>query len=853
MENQMFIDLLRVNGESTCSILAKFGMSGLFKDGDLVIGGIFPVLTKEEQRSVSYKTHPPAPECSGFDLRSFRWTQVMIFAIEEINRDSTLLPSVILGYRIFDNCGSAALTVRAALALGGGQEEDGAKSTCRNPVPAVLTSNSVFAARTIGPFGLPLVSYTSTCACLSNKKEFPTFFRTIPSDFYQAKALALLVKRFGWSWIGAVRADDEYGIFGVQSFTEEVKKYGVCIAFIESILSTYPRSKILKIIDIIKTSKVKVVLAFVAERDLYPLMQEIVRQNITGIQWIASEDWITAARPSTEEFFRSFGGTIGFATRKMAIPPLKDFLLNVRPSLGFENSLVNLFWETIFGCTLHFRDELSNQNISANKINICRANQSLEEVDNAFFDVTQLRVSYNVYKAVYGVAHALHRLLFCENAYNDTIKLCGSISEIQPGKVTEQLKRVNFVNRFGEAVYFDENGDPPAAYDIINWQLNKGVVSHVTVGHFDTSPDGGSQLVIDEDSIVWSTGREVPKAVCSESCPPGTRRAARKGQPICCFDCIPCADGTIANTTGAAECINCPKHYWSNDGKNSCILRDIEFLSYYDAMGITLTTVSLFGLCLTVATISVFFSFRSTPIVKANNSELSSLLLFSLLLCFLCPLTFIGQPTAWSCMLRHTAFGITFALCISCVLGKTIVVVTAFRATLPSNNMAKNFGPVQQRIIVCSCTAVQVVICVLWLSLKPPFPDKNFKLSNKKIILECNTGSEMAFYAALGYIGLLAATCLVLAFLARKLPDNFNEAKLITFSMLIFCAVWVTFIPAYVSSPGKYTVAVEIFAILSSTFGLLFCICAPKCYIVLLKPEKNTRKHIMGKLPSKRL
>uniref|UniRef100_W5M2Y4 G-protein coupled receptors family 3 profile domain-containing protein n=1 Tax=Lepisosteus oculatus TaxID=7918 RepID=W5M2Y4_LEPOC len=243
----------------------------------------------------------------------------------------------------------------------------------------------------------------------------------------------------------------------------------------------------------------------------------------------------------------------------------------------------------------------------------------------AFFDVTQLRLAYNVYKAVYAIVHALHDLLFCAKEKSTTV-LCGDVSRIEPWQVTKHLKKVNFVNRFGEAVYFDENGDPPAAYDIINWQLNKGVVSHVTVGHFDTSPDGGSQLVIDGDSIVWSTGEEVPKGVCSESCPPGTRKAARKGQPICCFDCIPCADGTIANTTGAAECVECPQDYWSNDGKDSCILRDIEYLSYYDAMGITLTTVSLFGLCLTVVTISVFFSFRSTPIVKANNSELSSLL-----------------------------------------------------------------------------------------------------------------------------------------------------------------------------------------------------------------------------------
>ncbi|XP_069053376.1 extracellular calcium-sensing receptor-like [Lepisosteus oculatus] len=762
----MFCFSFQVDGDLTCRIMGKDAMSGLFKDGDLVIGGVFPVFGGVEQIRTLFKTEPPKAKCFGFDLRVFQWVQMMVFAVEEINMSNKLLPNITLGYRILDNCASPAETARAGLLLANRPEEGEYVSSCPSPITAVITSSSLNIARAIGGFGIPLVSYTSTCSCLSNKREFPTFSRTIPSDFFQAKALAQLVKHFGWTWIGVIQADNEYGIVGVQSFTKEVVKHGVCIAFTENILSTYSATKILHLLDTIKTSTVKVILAFASERDLRVLMQEIVRQNITGIQWIASEAWITAARPSTVEFFRSFGGTVGFTTRKMAIPPFKDFLLNIRPSLDSTNNLNNIFWEYM---------------------------------------------------------------------------------------VTKQLKRVSFVNQFGEAVYFDENGDPPAAYDIINWQLNKGVVSHVTVGHFDTSPDGGSQLVIDEDSIVWSTGREVPKGVCSESCPPGTRKAARKGQPICCFDCIPCADGTIANTTGAAECINCPQHYWSNDGKDTCILRDIEFLSYYDAMGITLSTVSLFGLCLTVATISVFFSFRSTPIVKANNSELSSLLLFSLLLCFLCPLTFIGQPTAWSCMLRHTAFGITFALCISCVLGKTIVVVTAFRATLPNNNMAKNFGPVQQRIIVCSCTAVQVVICVLWLSLKPPFPDKNFKLSNKKIILECNTGSEIAFYAVLGYIGLLAATCLVLAFLARKLPDNFNEAKLITFSMLIFCAVWVTFIPAYVSSPGKYTVAVEIFAILSSTFGLLFCIFSPKCYIILFKPKKNTRKHIMGKIPSKRL
>nr|XP_040049014.1 vomeronasal type-2 receptor 26-like [Gasterosteus aculeatus aculeatus] len=339
----------------------------------------------------------------------------------------------------------------------------------------------------------------------------------------------------------------------------------------------------------------------------------------------------------------------------------------------------------------------------------------------------------------------------------------------------------------------------------------------------------------------------VPTSMCSNVCPVGTRRAHQKGKPSCCFDCILCADGTIANTTGAADCARCPQEYWSNEVRDECIPKRIEFLTYHEPMGIAITVLSLLGASLSLATMIIFIYYRETPVIKASNSELSCFLLLSLFLCFLCPLTFIGRPTVCTCMLRHTAFGVTFALCISCVLGKTIVVVTAFKATYRGNTFAGKFGLAQQRIMVCSCTLIQIVICVLWLKLNPPFPDMVSKQSNKKIVLGCNTGSEAAFYAALGYIGILALICLVLAFLARKLPDNFNEAKLITFSMLICCAVWITFIPAYVSSPGKFTVALEIFAILSSTFGLFTCIFAPKCYIILVKPEKNTKKHIKVK------
>ncbi|XP_035240467.1 extracellular calcium-sensing receptor-like isoform X2 [Anguilla anguilla] len=477
-------------------------------------------------------------------------------------------------------------------------------------------------------------------------------------------------------------------------------------------------------------------------------------------------------------------------------------------------------------------------------INLCTGSESLIEQENEYTDVSEQRIPNNVYKAVYAVAHSLHDLLACTPHQG-----CTNSVKTEPWQLLRALKNVNFTLETGEQVSFDSNGDPVARYDVLNWQLGPdGAVEFKMVGYYDAALPSGQQFVMSPVSMVWAGGqKEKPRSVCSESCPPGTRKVMQRGRPVCCYDCVPCAEGEISNATDSNDCIQCMEEYWPNAKRNECVLKAVEFLSFEEIMGIMFVVFSIFGVCFTAFVAVLFFIKKDTPIVKANNSELSFLLLFSLKLCFLCSLTFIGRPSEWSCMLRHTAFGITFVLCISCVLGKTIVVLMAFRATLPGSNIMKWFGPPQQRLSVLAFTLIQVLICVLWLTISPPLPNKNTKHYKEKIILECEIGSAVGFWAVLGYIGLLSVLCFVLAFLARKLPDKFNEAKFITFSMLIFCAVWITFIPAYVSSPGKFTVAVEIFAILASSFGLLFCIFLPKCYIMLFRPEQNTRKHIMGK------
>nr|XP_043877597.1 extracellular calcium-sensing receptor-like [Solea senegalensis] len=478
----------------------------------------------------------------------------------------------------------------------------------------------------------------------------------------------------------------------------------------------------------------------------------------------------------------------------------------------------------------------------------CSGQESLLEQNSAYMNTSSPRVAYNVYKAAYAIAHSLHNLLLCQPGRGPfQNNSCAQSNNIHPWQLQHYLQEVNF-QIAGEMVNFDAKGDSAPYYDIISWQRGpQGNIEFVNVGLFDGTKAVGEELLIQKDGIMWAGHQsEVPVSVCSASCLPGFRKAVRRGEPICCFDCVPCDSGKINNQTNSVDCTICPEDFWSNNDRTACISKKVEYLTF-DSLGIALTVMSVVGACFTLAVCGVFFCHRHTAIVRVNNSELSFFILFALTLCFLCSLLFIGKPTYWSCMLRHTAFSITFSLCISCILGKTLVVLAAFTATRPGHNIMKWLGPKQQRTIISSCTLVQVLICAAWLFDVPPFPSRNTQYEHSKIILECSVGSSLAFWCVLGYIGLQACLCFVLAFLARKLPGNFNEAKFITFSMLIFCAVWLAFIPAYISSPGNYADAVESFAILASSFGLLFCLFAPKTYIILLKPEKNTKQHLMGK------
>ncbi|XP_077169369.1 vomeronasal type-2 receptor 26-like [Paroedura picta] len=835
--------------------------------GDLIIGDVVAQYGCVFEEA-TYTENPGSMELDGLIVTPKNYQHVLsfVFAVKEINENAKILPNISLGFQTFDGYFNARMTHQDTLKLLSSWERIVPNYNCnktKNLIAVVGGLNSEMAlhiATVLNFYKIPQIAYCVFAPVSNVKIQLPSFYRMVPNEEFQYTGIVRLLWHFQWTWVGIIATDDDPGEKFVHTLTPLLFQHGICVAHIEKTPALYQVlnafhsfQSVLLVANSIANSNVRL---FVVNADLQTInalkwlihiyeISEGITKKFMGILWIMTAHWDFSSQTELRGFdMNIFQGALSFTIHSNQVQDFTKFLRRVCPHLQQEDGFIRVFWEQAFNCVLSNSDENKGRN------DACTGEERLDSLPGIIFEMTMTGQSYSIYNAVYAIAHTLHQISSSRQKRRAMESRRWDLSNLQPWKFHPFLRSISFNNTAGDLIFFNENGEIAAGFDIINWvTLPNKTFIRVKVGRMDPQVLPGSEFTINEEAITWPNmvNQEPPRAMCNDHCHPGYSKKKTEGAPFCCYSCSLCPEEKISDQKDMDDCFECPQDQYPNKNHDECISKLLNYLSFTNYLGITLASWALFLSLTTALVLGIFIKNQNTPMVRANNRDLTYLLLISLLLCFLCSLLFIGQPHKVTCNLRQPAFGIIFSVAVSCVLAKTITVVVAFTATKPGTQMRKWVGKRLANSILISCSLIQISICAVWLCIAPPFPHFDTDTLVEEIIVECNEGSVTMFYLVLGYLGFLAIVSFTMAFLARKLPDSFNEAKFITFSMLVFCGVWLSFVPSYLSSKGKYMVAVEIFSILASSVGLLSCIFFPKCFIIILRPELNTKHQLIRK------
>ncbi|XP_075815320.1 vomeronasal type-2 receptor 116-like isoform X2 [Microtus pennsylvanicus] len=767
------------------------------KDEDWLTGWVFVLKTEQQPVEKDYFNHILNIETT---TKNFQFILALAFSMDEVNRNPDLLPNS----SFVCECSEDGCATRTKLHshshlseivrdippnyMCHKQPECIVVLTGPNLAISVLTGILV---HIFNPQQVLQITYGPFHPILSNREQFPFLYQMAAKDTSLALAMISLMLYFNWNWIGLAISDNDQGTQFLTLLRGEMEKITVCFAFV-SVIPVKMHLFLTRVevyYNQILTSSTNVVIIYGDPES--SLAVGFRRWQSLGLQriWVTTSQWDGTA-PKNDFPLDSFNGKITFAHHHAEISHFKTFVQTLNPLKYTDEFLARLEWMNL------------NCNVSASMcktLKNCLSNASLQWLKAQTFDMAFSDESYNIYNAVYAVAHGLQEMLL-QHVYNQPMDNGGHYAHCL--KLHSFLRKTRLTNPVGDRMIMNQKENLQEDYGIFQiWNFPYGLGLKVKIGEFSSYFPYGQQLHIYEDMIEHATGsRQMPPSVCSADCGPGFRKFWQEGMAACCFDCSPCPQNEVSNET----------------------------------------TVVL----------GIFVKHHDTPIVKANNQNLSYILLISLIFCFLCPLLFIGHPNSATCVLQHITFGVVFTVAVSTVLAKTVTVLLAFKVTAPGRRMRYFLVSGVPNYIIAICTLIQIILCTIWLQFSPPFIDKDVHSEHGQIIIVCNKGSVTAFYCVLGYHGSLAIMSFIVAFLARNLPDTFNEAKLLTFSMLLFCGVWISFLPVYHSTKGKIMVAVEVLSILASSAGLLGCIFIPKCYIILLRPERNSLQKIREKTSS---
>uniref|UniRef100_A0A672FBB1 Taste receptor type 1 member 1-like n=1 Tax=Salarias fasciatus TaxID=181472 RepID=A0A672FBB1_SALFA len=780
-------------------------------DGDYLLGGLFDI----HHVSSPHLHRPEAINCTSHSLilSRYRRFQLMRFAVEEINNSTSLLPNVSIGYILFDQCsdGHSFPSMFNLISVNGVIDPWGEPP--KNLIGVIGSSTSpktVSVAPLLMMDLIPMVTfYGASSSVFSEKKNYPSFLRTLPANKDVIEMFVRILKHFQWHWVAFLYGDNSYGSDGRELFIRKIQDSEICLAYSKGLdhQTDYPR-----IFRQINTLRVHVIIVFASKWMAEVLVGSAIQQNVTNKVWLASDAWSLNRKLSKTKGIRNVGTVLGVAARAMAIPGFSDFVHSAKAAALCENAEQETFCNQVFNCS----------GLSA---------ADVIDADPSF--------SFSVYAAVYTIAHALHNTLQCGAGR------CNDKMTVNPHMVLAELKKSNFT-LFNQTIHFDENGDPNyGLYVVIFWNHNGDVQE---VGYYEFYPP--FHLVINSTEIQWHTNGKVPTSICSQECPVGYKKKP-EGIHRCCFTCEICQNGTFINVTeDPYTCVSCTDAEWSADGSTSCSLRVVEFVPFTDAGAVVIMVAAwtLVGLNLAV---SVLFAINyNTPVVRSAGGPMCFLILICLTLSSLSVYFYFGQPTAASCVFRFLPFLLFYTVCLACFVVRSFQIVCIFKiaAKLPKlySWWMKYHG---QRLVITVSFAIQALLLLIGYSYDPPKPFNETFWYRDKIVLGCDinlkaTSTSVIFLLSLCFL------CFIFSYMGKDLPKNYNEAKSITFCLLLFILTWIAFATVYLLYNGTYIETLNALAILSSLYSFLMWYFIPKCLIIIFQPQRNTQQYFQGLIQS---
>ncbi|XP_023129920.1 G-protein coupled receptor family C group 6 member A-like [Amphiprion ocellaris] len=799
-----------------------------YSPGDIIIGGLFPIHSKTNRTTL-----PGAIACNNYEFDVFLHTQVMIHAIREVNqRTPRVLPNFTIGYDIYDTCGDVSIAIRAALQLLKNQSDpqsclvpENIQSALSEPQTKVVIGErysevSIAVARILALSSVAQISHASTSEVLSKKYKFPSFLRTVPSDAYQTKGIVELVKEFNWKTVVIVGSDDEYGKYGSDRLEDHFMNEDICIEFILILPGNFNQNSSLlpKLVEKINDSSAEAIILFTKDTYARIIMKEAIESKLNRT-WIASDTWSTSSKISSMPHFERAGQVFGFIFKRKEVPGFKDYVTSVFN--GTTNSFIKHHL-TRYPLCLNQSEENEEQNCLLTNNQQCLHPSCLA----THIDQDE---SYSIYLAVQVIVEGLRRLLKCSN------QQCERGPKFTAVELLMEIQKVNFTVNTTH-IFFNDKGDPSLGYDIVHWNMSKSTQGSQigTIGEY--WPNG--TIRIPEYLLSSMKNVTVTAYNCSKTCEPGQEMKVQRKK--CCYDCVKCTTGEFSPGNGT-ECKRCGVKQYSLEGqRDACFNKADEYLFWSDHFSIILNSFGILGIIVTIGFTVLFAIYSSTPIVKAVGGYLCFLELLSLLASFCLTFVFMGKPTKASCFICMPFFFIVFSICISCILANLLQILVGFNFHLKLGSWIKKCNrPVA---VVTIVSGVQLVLSVSWLTINPPTPTE--LPSNTTILHQCEIKTRGFILAMIAYQALLGFICFLFAFKGKQLPDLYKNAVLISVSMLLILIIWAVFTPLYLTLTGKYKPAIESATILISSYSILGCHLAPKCYIMVFRKELNNENAI---------